>query len=351
MNRGPAVAVVLLVALVAMAVPVEAHAPEFPEGGESLEEAIEVTDPTKSWAIYSNLHEGGEAHYYLLRMRQGENITVSLIAPRHSTDNGFLPSMVLMGPGIDGDGTPPSFVQVPTGAGTEVIAGSLSSGMEYEPFSPSAFHELGNVSLEAPQDGDYYLAVYDEATGGSYGLAVGLRESFTAEEWVLVPFSALSIYLWEGQSVPAVLLAPAAAIAVGLAAMLAFPRRPRALDVLWVLATAAGLLMVASGVSLIYQMLWSISQTGAEPTLVVTIVLAVVPLALGSAALRIAGRRRDRRVVSTGTRVALAAVGVLGLLLWGGWIVGPAIAIVAAVLPSPVLTRILGGPGRRAEVR
>lgn len=350
MNRGPAVAVVLLVVLVALAVPVEAHAPEFPEGGDSLEKATEVKDPTKSWAIYSHLHEGGEAHYYLLRMRQGENITVSLIAPRHSTDNGFLPSMVLMGPGIEGAGAP-SFVQVPIGAGAEVIAGSLPPGMEYEPFSPSAFYELGNVSLEAPQDGDYYLAVYDETTGGSYGLAVGLRESFTAEEWVLVPFSALSIYLWEGQSPPAVLLAPAAAIAVGLAAMLALPRRSRPLDVLWVLATAAGLLMVASGVSLAYQMLWSLSQTGAELTLAVTIVLAAVPLALGSAALRIAGRGRDGRAVSAGTRIAMAAVGVLGLLLWGGWIIGPAIAIAAAVLPSPVLTRVLGGPGRRAEVR
>jgi len=305
MNRGPAVAIVLLVVLVALALPAEAHAPEFPEGGGSLEKATEVKDPTKSWAIYSHLHEGGEAHYYLLRMRQGENITVSLIAPRYSTDKGFLPSMALMGPGIEGNGTPPSFVEVPTGAGVEVIARSLPPGMEYEPFSPSAFHELSNVSLEAPQDGDYYLAVYDEATEGSYGLAVGLRESFTAEEWVLVPFSALSIYLWEGQSPPAVLLAPAAAIAIGLAAMLAFPRRPRPLDVLWVLATAAGLLMVASGVSLIYQMLWSLSQTGAEPTLAVTIVLAAVPLALGSAALRIAGRGRGSGAVSTGTRIAM----------------------------------------------
>jgi hypothetical protein len=148
-----------------------------------------------------------------------------------------------------------------------------------------------------------------------------------------------------------VLLAPAAAIAVGLAAMFALPRRRRPLDVLWVLATAAGLLMVALGVSIIYQMLWSLSQTGSEPTLAVTIVLAAVPLVLGSAALRIAGRTRDRGVVSAGTRIALAVVGVLGLLLWGGWIVGPALAIAAAVLPGPVLTRVLGGPGRRAEVR
>jgi hypothetical protein len=338
MIRGPAIAVALLVVLVALLAPVDAHAPEFPEGSDSLEKPLEIEDPTKSWAIYSHLHGGAEAHYYLLRMHQGENITVSLTAPRSSTELGFLPSVVLMGPGIEDDGAPPSFIQVPDGAGVKVVVGELPSEMEYEPFSPSAFYELGKLSVEAPQDGDYYLAVYDEAAGGNYGLAVGLRESFTAEEWLLVPFSAISIYQWEGQNLVAVLAAPVAAFLIGLAFMLAASRRrAKPIDALWVMATIAGLLLIASGVSLAYQMLWALSLAGAGITLVVTAIFVVLPLVLGTAALRIAHRERSPRGTSGGTRIALLAIGALGLLLWGGWIIGPVIAIVAAVLPDRLL--------------
>jgi hypothetical protein len=56
-----------------------------------LDRASEIHDPTKSWAIYAQLHEGGEAQYYLLSMRKGENITVSLTAPGSSIEQGFVP--------------------------------------------------------------------------------------------------------------------------------------------------------------------------------------------------------------------------------------------------------------------
>jgi len=42
-----------------------AHTPlEPPFDNESLATAYGVPDPTKSWAIYAELHEGGEAQYY-----------------------------------------------------------------------------------------------------------------------------------------------------------------------------------------------------------------------------------------------------------------------------------------------
>ena len=336
---------ILLTLVLATAVPAAAHAPEFPSGHVSLEDAMEVHDPTKSWAIYSQLHEGGEAQYYLLEMRQGESITVSLTVPRSSTDQGFLPSVALMGPGIEDDGPLPAFVEVPDGDGVQVVASQLPAGLSYEPFSPSVFYELAEISVSAPRDGDYYLAVFDENTGGSYCLAVGLRESFTAEEWLLIPFSAISIYRWEGQSLPTVLAPPIIAFVAGSAIMVAASRRrPQPVDALWVLAAVAGLLMVASGISLLYQMLWSLARTGVEPTMVVTILFAALPLALGLAALRIAHRGRAVTGIRPSTRLALAIIGGLGLLLWAGWIVGPALAFVAAILPGRWSLRRLGGP-------
>ncbi|MDW5563629.1 MAG: hypothetical protein SA339_10420 [Methanomassiliicoccus sp.] len=349
MTRGSAAALVLLISIITLTATISAHAPEFPQGNDGLDQATEIEDPTKSWALYSQLQEGGDANYYLLRMEQGENITLSLTAPQISTERGFRPSMALMGPGIEDEGSPPSFLQVPDGVGVKVVTGEQPSAMEYEPFSPSAFYEMGELSLEAPQDGDYYLAVYDGAAGGNYGLAVGLRESFTAEEWLLVPFSAISIYQWEGQDLAAVLAPPVVAFLVGLAIMLIASRRNRPRDVLWIMATSAGLLMAASGVSLLYQMLWSLAQTGSEVVAVVTIIFAAAVLALGIAACRIALRDRSPDGVPMRTRVALLAIGALGLLLWGGWIVGPAIAILAALLPSGALALGLGQSVRLAH--
>jgi hypothetical protein len=275
-------------------------------------------------------------------MRKGENITVSLTAPGSSIEQGFVPSVALMGPGIAGNGTAPPYVQVPDGGGVSVLPGAVPSKPEYEPFSPSAFYELGKISVEAPQDGDYYLAVFENDTGGNYGLAVGLRESFTVEEWLLIPFSAISIYLWEGQSLLLVLAPAIITFFAGLAVMvMASRKRLQPVDVLWIVATMSGLVMVASGISLIYQMLWALDQTGTEPTLVVTILFAILPLALGSAVLRIAHRERTIRDVRPVTRAALLIIGVLGLALWAGWIIGPVLAAVAAVLPGRWLLRRL----------
>ncbi len=343
MLRRYAIPLITMFIVTMMALSVSAHAPEFPGGNESLEQAKDIHDPTKSWAIYSQLHEGGEAQYYLLSMKGGEDITVSLTAPRSATDSGFLPSMALMGPGIEGNDTVPSYLQVPEGAGVKAVQGAIPPRPSYEPFSPSAFYELGEISVSAPQDGDYYLAIYENDTGGNYGLAVGLRESFTIEEWLLVPFSALSIYQWEGQNLMVVLAPAIITFIVGLAIMVAASRRRmQPLDALWVLATASGLVMVASGISLLYQMLWALSQTGTEPAVVVTLVFAILPLALGLAVLRIAQRERPLKGVRTGTRLSLLTIGALGLLLWAGWILGPVLIILTAVLPARWLLQRMG---------
>lgn len=343
MLRRLAIPLAMALVVTLMALSASAHAPEFPGGNESLGQAKEIHDPTKSWAIYAELHEGGEAQYYLLSMKEGEKITVSLTASRSATDRGFLPSVALMGRGIERNDTVPSYVEVPEGAGVEVAQGALPSRQSYEPFSPSAFYELGAIAVTAPQDGDYYLAIYENDTGGNYGMAVGLRESFTAVEWLLVPFSALSIYQWEGQSLWMVLAPAIITFMVGLIIMVAASRtRSQPIDVLWALATVSGLLMVASGISLLYQMLWALSQTGTEPAVVVTLIFSIMPLALGSAALRIAHRERPLEGIRPGTRIGLLIIGGLALLLWAGWIVGPVLVIVAAVLPGVWLLRRLG---------
>jgi hypothetical protein len=136
---------------------------------------------------------------------------------------------------------------------------------------------------------------------------------------------------------------------IGLVIMVAASRnRFQPIDVLWVLTTVAGLMMIASGISLLYQMLWALAKTGSEPAVGVTLIFSILPLALGSAALRIAHRERSLRGIRPGTRAGLLIIGALALLLWAGWIIGPVVAIVTAVLPGRWLLHRVGRvrPGR-----
>jgi len=63
---------------------------------------------------------------------------------------------------------------------------------------------------------------------------------------------------------------------------------------------------------------------------IVTALFAVVPLAPGILTLRLAVAGAPGK----GARVKLALAGALGLLFWGGLIVGPVLAFLAAALPA-----------------
>ncbi len=309
-------------------------------GGEDLENAAVVEDPTKSWVIYTALHEPGHVDYYRLDMRQGQNITLMLSVPTEEGEEGFAPDLVLMGPGLEDQGELPERVQRAEG-GAVVLEGEVPPRPTYEPFSPSVFYELAEIRVDAPEDGTYYVAVYDDLAG-NYSLAVGRRESFTVTEWLTIPLSLLGIYQWEGQEWWAIALPGALAFAGGLGLMTVDARRRRFRpDMFWLIVTVAGLLMIAAGATMAYQMAIKLLELGTlDATAVVTAVLAVVPMLLGVAALRVA-RRPPGKAGPLRTKGTLIAIGLLGLLAWAGWLLGPALIIAAAVLPRGWLDRPL----------
>jgi hypothetical protein len=100
-----------------------------------------------------------------------------------------------------------------SGAGAMVITGTLPGKPTYEPFSPQPVYEVARFNVTIPEDGDYYLAVYGPEAG-EYSLAPGFLEQFTLSEWLLIPFSVISIYLWEGQSL-SLIFAPFLIIVLG----------------------------------------------------------------------------------------------------------------------------------------
>jgi hypothetical protein len=306
------------------------HALLMPGSNESLATATIVSDPTKSWAVYAELHKGGKAQYYRLDIAEGQRIHVSLLKSTATEDRGFVPSFVLMGPKLGTQGPVPKYVQMPQGVGSIVVEGRNPTRATYEAFAPSTFFQLAELQLDAPSSGTYYVAVYEDSRGGHYGLAVGDRESFTLSEWILTPLSVIAIRQWSGQSLPIAFAPAATVLVVGMAILISRRRtfeKPRTLFQ-WT-GTVAGLFFLASGFTVITQMLLALTLAPLGLDAIVTVLLAFVPIILGIFAIRLA----LRKTVNLRTRASLAILGLLALFAWAGFIVGSIFALIASILP------------------
>ena len=309
------------------------HAPLGAGGNESLATAALIPDPTKSWAIYDELHEGGEAHYYRFSISEGQRILVSLYISPASKDMGFSPVLVFMGPRISNQGIIPGEVEVPEGSSAMVVEGKPPAQATYEPFSPSSFYSLATIDLNAPSSGTYYIAIYEPYQGGHYGLAVGYRETYTLEEWILIPINLISVYQWEGQSLLFIFTPMVAILVIGLAILL-WRRRSRGRPIAlfnWT-GALAGLLFLGSGVTVLSQMIVALTRASLVPEVGVTLVFAAIPILLGTSALRLALKQEEK--IRTRKRVYFVILGLLALFMWAGLLVGPILAIVTSLLPS-----------------
>jgi len=315
---------------------VMAHSPLSPGDNESLATATDIPDPIKSWAIYAQLHEheGEEIHaqYYKFNISQGQKIHIMLYKSRRSEEAAFLPSFVLMGPALIEQGSVPDFVQKPEGAKSLVVEGQQAAVATYEPFSPSSFYSLADLAIDAPASGTYYIAVY-ASEGGHYGLAVGDRESYGIDEWILIPFNLISVYQWEGQSLALILAPFVVVLAVGVGLVIWRMKKKGTLGTLmaW-FGVLAGLLFVGTGVATLFRMILSLIGTSAGAELGITLVFALIPIVLGVATLRSSLKKEER--VSLSKRVYLVILGVIALFMWAGLLIGPVLAIIASLMPS-----------------
>ena len=314
-----------------------AHAPNFPGDNEHLNKATYIQDPTKSWAIFAQLHEGGEAQYYRFDIAEGQKIDITLNTPAGRLSTEFLPSFALMGPNVTTQGQLPSYVQVPEGSGVLVEEGKQPAQATYEGFAPSGFSRLAGVRLNAPASGTYYVVVYDPSSGGHYGLAIGNRETYTPLEYISIPISLITVYQWEGQSVTQIFAPLVLTVVIGLVLMIwsSVRRKSAYAPVQWV-AALAGLLFLGSGASKFYQMLFTLTQTPVTPQITVTLVLALVSIILGLLTLRIALVSGGALTVKT--RVSFFILGLVALFAWAGLLVGPALVVISSLLPSRTQT-------------
>ena len=317
----------VVAALALLASFVYAHTPLETEGGGSIESAQVIPTPSKSWTLYEELHEPGEPHYYRVDLGEGERLVVSLFVPVGEVPS-FTPSLAVMGPDIFGGGVPEA-LEVPEGYGVEFVEGNRSLGPEYEPFTPASYIYVAEVRHEPGGPETYYFAVIETEEGGRYGLAVGYVEEFTALEWVMVPVDVFGIKLWEGQS-PFLVFGPLVAV-VAVGVWYVNGRETIKGAPMW-LGLGASMLYVGTAVNMFTQMVLALAASGFSSGSLLTSIFISVQLGLGYAFLQKTLRDRGKR--DTKNRLMVVGYGALGLLVWAGVLVGPALLLASAVIPD-----------------
>ena len=334
---------ILLVTLViAPATAVLAHSPVFPERNQDPSTAYEIADPAKSWAIYTWLGGEDNADYYKFTVSEGDRIQVSLIIPESPSYSGFLPSFALMGPGLNQNNDIPDYMEVPADYGSIVVDGNDPGKAHYEPFTPGWYYEVSTFTMEAPNDGTYYVAVFNPELhndnhnhvheADSYAIIIGYIEEFTPMELILIPYRVQEIYVWEGQSRFTVFLPLLLVIITG--GVIAYRRskrgkHPREISK-W-LATFGGLAFFGTVMGITYQILHAFTYTGITAEAIITLLIVIISIILGLLTLRFALRSKPKLTIWR--RVGLVAIGIVALFTWSGLYMGPALLIASALVP------------------
>ena len=310
------------------------------EDNDNISRAMHISDADKSWAVYGLLPEQA-AHYYSLDRKEGERIYLSLFKTADPGENGYRPTLLLIGPDLEEDIKPDHLPPLPPGAlQLKLLRGDekTAAAATYEPFGPSSFIELAEINITSPEAGRYYAAVYDSASesignnsshvsggGGHYGLAVGYEEEFSFTDRFLTPLRLISVYLWEGQSLGMILIPY---LLAGIIALLFFWRGSRRTS-FCLAGLLSGFLFLATSASVFNQMVFSLTRAPLGPEVYITLAIGVFHALLGVASIRLA--RGEAGILQ---RALLAVIGTIALLAGSGLIIGPLLAMAASFLPS-----------------
>jgi hypothetical protein len=262
-------------------------------------------------------------------------IHVTMYKSMRDQDVTFIPRLIIIGPNITIQGTIPSKITVSSGLNAQLV-NQTAPTPTFEPFSPGTFTGLADTTLENPTPGKYYLVVFEQSNtpkGGNYGLAIGDRETYTIDEWILIPFNLMNIYQWEGQNLALILTPMITTLIVGVI-LVAWQLRRRcdlANPMAW-LGAITGLTFIGTAATTIGELISCATKVSVGVEAVITLIFALVPLALGLFALRLSIKNSQKATLRK--RIYFVILGVAALFMWAGLIIGPILAIITAVMPT-----------------
>lgn len=305
-----------------------AHVELLPGAGATLAEAIWLGNAPV--VEYDEIPQHGGIRYYTIDLVANETLRIRFARNPESFTAGIPPTLAIMGPGLTPRGFRPPFVEVPENASADLRQGVLRAQLDYDPVAAVASSTLVDVDLAPPESARYTFAVFDEDQGGAYLLQIGEFAPIGFQSHYAIPQGATELRSWEGQSWMHTSLPTLATILLGGTAA-AWRRRGRGrIPTLAFLGILGAILILASGVSYAHQAVHhrALGMRAALPTLAI----AAAHVAIATALAVIAGRAREPPKLAH--RFAAVALGVLGLLLWAGFIWGPGLVLAAGLFPE-----------------
>lgn len=346
----------LVLGLFALGVaPLWGHVPVVPGKYDSIGRAHELGDVQKSWAVYNTLKKPGEVRYYKFRMKKGEPLKIKLFLPPGQVNR---PMMMILDPAASGEDCPPGEVTLPPGYGFSIVETHAPGEPEYEPFTPAYFYPIAEYEAEALADGIYYLALMSPAGPSRFGMGIGFAESFTFFEWIRVPLDVVGIHLWEGESLFFIMAPLVLAVLLGFLPLvfskvsdeLGFRWRKNGAG--WSIYLAALCYLGGSGMILL-QVFAALVNIGYYPAMWISLIMAILPLPVAlyllnyslrpsfSSLLAVVAQQEGQKRfhIPLRRRLFFAVFGLLGLLLWAGFYLGPALLFWETLRPGRLVHR------------
>ncbi len=300
-----------------------AHVPIGADENTSIETASVINEPTKSWAIYDEIHETSEAKYYKFYMEKNQRLKIQLYTP----DQGFIPNLILMEPNISNNEKIPDFIEKPETCGATIFYGTQSDKREYEPFTPTSYYYLLDVDMKVNSTGNYYIAVYNLKNTGNIGIAIGYVETFSAIEWIRIPIDTINIHIWEGQNLFLIFAPMILSIIIGIS-VLFFKKLKKNFDLKKQIIYIAALIYIGSGLILLAQMIFAGAKSSFGTSIIITSIFVIIPIILGLILINISLKLEEQSKKIA--MVELLIIGILGISFWSGIIIGPILSIISA---------------------
>lgn len=298
-----------------------AHVPLQGEG-YGIADAVFIDDPLKSWVIYTE-YKDTRPLYYAFNLSRTDQLRAGLL----TVDQDFIPDLTILGPGLPldfGEHFHDEF-EIPDGYGLMHIHGERQAAKEYEPFTPSSYYHVIDVSLTVNQSATYFLII-DSATGsGKVGVVLGYLESFTPLEWLKVPFDVAFVHYWEGQDYLVILL-PLLVIVFGGLLLNGYYFK-RNLSTSQFLAFTGSLLYFGSSGIIAHQMIIGLIGATYSSLVFITSLFIIFQAVLGYSILR----KVFQTNLSQGQKLRLVLYSGLGIVVWAGYLIGPLLVLVSLV--------------------
>ncbi len=314
--------------------------------------AIPISPNSQQWSFYGKFNSAGSAQYYSIYLNKGESVGVFLSVPSNQNTSSY-PQLALIGPSLNSVKDVSPGLYVPLGYGAVFPADSTTAPSNYNPVIPSETNILVSTSLTAYQNSTYYIAVFNGQANSTYELSSSSNYTLTPGDWITLSAKSIGIYAWEQEPLWFVLLPIVLVFIVGQIAVLKKywgDWNKLSNFRFWIIIFAA-IFLFGCSLTMLMQALLYVYKTGSFNAVLISAVPILIGIILGILALMVpidneSNRQSDKSLHSN----SLILIGLLGIISSTGFMAGPILAILGAVMPKRIVATKAHSTMRKASI-